>query len=559
MSTQLNYVQYDFTQLVSQLQGILQTKSTWVDLYLSSTGETLIEFYGYAANMILYYVERTAEEVYISTAQRRSSILNLVALLNYRPYRNVSATGNVTFTLATTKAQNVFVPAKTQLQTTTGLLYSVSQDSVIFAGQLTTVASVIQGVWVTNSYTSIGGINQEYPISSTQVEDTNLVITVNGSSWSEVTSFTNSINTSNNYRVRYELDDTLTIVFGDNINGLAPSLNDVISISYLKSDGLSGNVYSSGSLTKLNSTIYDALGTTITDITVTNSSSILGGDDLEGTEDIRYNAPRTFSTGDRFVTIADGLAIVGNYPSVASVNVWGENEESAPNYSMYNQVKISMILQNWTLASTDFKSTLGTYLKTKAMLGVRFSYYDPTIVQAWPIVTVKVKAGYSLSAVQASVLSVLQTQFLLGTTAKIGTNVRWLAVNQAIAAIDGVSYGYITLQGYKAMTYHMSSAHDYGAILDLLPVKAGTVNIYHSGVLAAVDTGTGYIVPIDSSHHGNGTINYTTGQVVLDFTPDYVNTDPVTIQYQQNASGDLVVTKNQILQYINSTITVSYA
>jgi hypothetical protein len=556
---QLNYVLYAYLDLLTQIENVLKQSGQWKDLLESSTGTVLIEFYGYVANMVLYYIERTAEEVYIQTAQRKSSIVNLVSLLNYVPKRNVSATGNVTFTLASPATVNITIPAKTKLQTPTGYYYSTIYPVTIFTGQSSVTASVIQGYWVSSNYSSSGGANQTYQIFDTTVENSNLVVQVDSITWSPVSSFISSVSNSTVYRIVTNLDDTITIVFGDDITGQAPANGDTVLIEYLKSDGLLGNVYSAANITTIVDTITDVLGATVSNITVSNPSPVLGGADAETADEIRVRGPQVFSTGDRFVTKADGIAILTDYPSVASANVWGEAEETPPNYSQYNQVTLSVILQNWTIPSTDFKNTLSTFLYTKAPLTIRFSYLDPTVVNVMPVITSYVSQGYSLSSIQDAIETVLADQFKLGTTSLIGQNIRFATIVSAIQAVPGVSWCYLTLQAVKQLTHHLTSANDYGGTLDLTPVKTGTASVYAGSTLVAIDNGSGTFTDLLTGYLVSGTINYTTGAVVVNFNPDLASDTVITIRYQQNQSGDLVVGKSQILKYSSSVQTLSYA
>ena len=91
MSNNLDYVNYDFDDLVVQLINRLSQGDAWKDTYRSATGEMLIELLAYVGNLVLYYIERRAEESYIATAKNRSSVVNLVKLLNYNPKRKVSS------------------------------------------------------------------------------------------------------------------------------------------------------------------------------------------------------------------------------------------------------------------------------------------------------------------------------------------------------------------------------------------------------------------------------------------------------------------------------------
>jgi hypothetical protein len=452
MSTQpILYVNYDFDTLLAQLQQRLAQKSAWKDMYRSSTGSMLIELFAAVGTLVLYYVERRAEESYISTAQNYSSVVNLARLLNYVPFRNVSSQGTLRFSLSAPATKMVFIPKYTSCTTTGGYKFMVLADGVIMPGQTYVDVSGIQGTKKVMSRISSGGTNQEYNVADTKVENSNVIVTVASVVWTQVTSFINSTNISTNYVLRPELNGTITIVFGNNVFGQAPANGNEILITYIQSDGLAGNVYSNGLITNLESTIYDQDGAVKT-VTVTNTTNFLGGDNAETIEDIRTNAPKVFATGDRAVIKSDFKAILNDYPGVADSNAWGEAEEPFPDYSHFNQVKLVVILQNWALPDLAFKNTLSTFLYTKSLMTVRYTYIDPAILQVIPTMDLKVISGNQLSFVQSSVETAISDLFILGDTTKLGISKRLGDIYQAIEGVDGISYSHIALKIYKQLT-----------------------------------------------------------------------------------------------------------
>lgn len=357
MSTQLDFVNYDFDDLRLQLENRLKEQSAWKDTYRSATGSMIIELFAAVGNLVLYYVERRAEESYIGTAKNRSSIINLVRLLNYTPKRKVSATGTLRFTLTAGASVNqVFIPQYTECQTSGGMKYLVAVDNAVMPGQTYVDATAIQGSLLVITYASVGEANQTYNVADVSVENTHITVYVAGVLWTKVDSFIDSVASSTHYVLRPELDDTISIIFGDGVFGKIPGNGEEVQIKYIKSDGLAGNVYALGLITTCNSTIFDS-DENIIDVTVSNTTTFIGGDDAETTEEIRTEAPKVFATGDRAVIRADFVSIINNYAGVADSNAWGENEENPPEYIMYNQVKLCVLLQNWAILE-DRKSVV---------------------------------------------------------------------------------------------------------------------------------------------------------------------------------------------------------
>ena len=560
MSTQpIIYTNYDFDTLVAQLQQRLALQSAWKDMYRSSTGSMLIELFAAVGTLVLYYVERRAEESYIATAQNYSSVVNLARLLNYIPTRNASSTGTLRFSLAAPATKMVFIPKYTACATTGGYSFLVESDGVIMPGQSYVDVTGVQGTKIDVSRTSSGSTGQEYNINDTKVEDTNVVVTVDTTVWTLVTSFINSINTSEHYVIRPELDGTVTIVFGNNIFGKAPAVGNAISVTYIQSDGLAGNVYQTDLITTLTSTIYDQDGA-IQTVTVTNTTNFLGGDDAETTEDIRTNAPAVFATGDRAVTKSDFVAILNNYPGVADSNAWGEAEETSPDYDHYNQVKLVVILQDWELPDAAFKTILSTFLYTKSLMTVRYTYVDPVVLEVIPTISLKVSQGNQLSYVQSLVETAVTDLFVLGSTTKLGTAKRIGDLYETVEGVAGVAYSHIVLKIQKELELGYISTYDYAQIVEALPLLAGVVEIYQNGVLIATDDGLGGFTSTSSTPTVTGLVDYVTGFVGVDITPSPGGGDVITVRYQQNQNGDIVVEKEQICKWIENDYTsISYA
>jgi len=555
----LDYTNYDFDALVQQLINRVKAESTWTDTYRSATGEMLIELFGYVGNLVNYYIERRAEEGYLPTAQLRSSVIRLVRLINYTPKRKVSATGVLKFTLGSPATKRVFIPKNTECQTANQMKFLVSEDVVINVGQSSVEANAVQGELVTIEYTSTGESEQEYTINDTAVENTHLDVYVDSVEWSLVTSFIDSVNTSEEYIVTHNLDDTLTVSFGDGVNGEIPVAGKIISLQYVQSSGVTGNVYNASLITTINSTIYDEDGDTVTGISVTNEDVFLGGDDEEDIEEIRYEAPRVFATGDRAVTKADYIAILENYAGIVTANVWGEAEESPPNYDYFNKVSITILLQEWQDPSTDFKTELTDYLETKAQLTVKYEYVTADQILVVPTFTsVKVLTGYTLSNVQSAVENAVEEQFELGDTTRLGVSKRLSDLISLVDDVTGVSYHHMYLQIRKELDDTYTSTYDYGELLDAIAVATDSVKLYAGTELIGEDDGLGSITDLASGYTVSGTIDYTTGEILVDISP--TPSETVYVLYQQDESGDIVVSKNQICRLYDVDVqSISYA
>jgi len=549
----LDFTNYDFDDLVAQLTNRLKERDAWKDTYRSSTGQMLIELFGYIGNMVLYYVERRAEESYILTAKNKSSIVNLVRLLNYVPKRKVSAVGTLRFTLTGgINAKMVYIPKYTVCTTTTGMKYMVSEDAVIMPGQLYVDVNGVQGELVTLNRVGNGTPDQEYTIEDNTIENTNIFISVGGAFWTQVTSFIYSTSSSTDYTLKTELNDYVTIVFGNGIFGLAPAVGESIEIKYIKSEGVLGNVYELARIVTMVSTIYDE-DETATTVTVSNVTTFLGGDDAETAEEIREEAPKVFATGDRAVTKNDFIAILNNYAGVADSNVWGEKEETPPNYTMYNQVKLCVLLQNWALPDTAFETVLTDYLYEKSLMTVRYSFIDPEIIYVVPTFTIKVIRGSTLSYISSQISTAMDTAFTLGTTTKLGVSKQLSDIVATVEGVSGVSHSYTDLRIRKELSSIYDSLYDWAGTIEAIPVLAGSISVLVNDVEVATDDGLGNFTDISSAYTITGDIDYVTGVIGIDISGSPTVT-ALVIKYNQDEEGDIVVTKNQICKLYETDI-----
>ena len=360
-SNELDYTDYNFDDLVTQLQNRLKSTDAWKDTYQSATGQMLIELLAYIANLVLYYIERRAEESYIATAKNKSSVINIVKLLNYSPKRPTSSIGDLTFSISSAHYFKIFITQWLSCQTVGGTKYLVSAPGIIPVGATSVKVTAIQGEYVTIQRTGDGVANQTITLDAINIEDTNFDTIGDGKGvfvdtveWTKVDTFLSSSSSSKHYRLTTEMDETLTVTFGDGVFGMIPPEGAAIAVNFVKSDGLAGNVYESDKIVQINDTIYDAGGVNpstgvyqepaaLTSVSVTNAAAgtdeddddlFLGGDDAESIEEIRDEAPRVFATGDRAVTRTDFITLIENYAGVADANVWGENEEDSPDYDL---------------------------------------------------------------------------------------------------------------------------------------------------------------------------------------------------------------------------------
>ena len=594
MGNLLNYTNYDFEDLVEQLQNRLKTRKSWIDTYRSGTGQMMIEFYAYVANLVLYYIERRAEECFIDTAQLRSSVINLVKLLNYLPKRQTSSLGTLTFSVSSAHTVDIILPAKTVIKTGDDLYFFVGKKetddtsgdytgnivgaSTLLTGETSVTVNAIQGEVIEKEIISDGSASQNYNIEETNVENDLFAVFVDSIAWTQVSSFVSSESDDSHYMIRQNKDNSLRIIFGDGIKGDIPDEDSVVKLQYVLTDGLDGNVYTGDSIINIVSTIYDTDSNTVSDISVTNSSTVdavsgniqgafVGGDEEESIEEIKYEAPRVFATGDRLITKADFIAVIENYSGVGSANVWGEYEEDDDAAYYNHRINLCILMQenddnDWPNPTTAFKTELTDYLYLKSVMTVKYEYVVAVQLNVIPTLTLVVSKNYSITQAQADINTLMTDQFELGVTTKLGTALRYSNLVNLVDSLDAVSYHQLILEIRKDLVEDYGSNGEYGEALDAVSVKKRSVRVFvddgTTETQVAMDDGDGALTTTDedsesfSDYTVTGTVDYTTGVIELDIDPDPSSLFSMFVRYQQDSAdypfneGDIVPTYRQI-------------
>lgn len=100
----VNFAAFDYASVKQSIIDYIKLyfPETFNDYIESSEFIAIVETFAYIAEMLAYRLDVNAHENFISTAQRRDSILRLAKLVSYTPSRSLSARGLVKITSVTT-------------------------------------------------------------------------------------------------------------------------------------------------------------------------------------------------------------------------------------------------------------------------------------------------------------------------------------------------------------------------------------------------------------------------------------------------------------------------
>lgn len=278
----------------------------------------MISIWAGIAEMLGYYIDNVAREVYLSTARRYDSARKISELFDYRIRGPISASVDITFTINAPLATDFTIDAGTILNTQDGIVFITINPGVILSGDTEVLIPAVQQLDVAEITvgSSNGLINQSFELTS-GISDKSIKVIVGTVEYEFKDSLAFSNSTDQVFTSSLNDDQNMEIRFGNNIQGLVPPIGTDIKVTYATTSGALGNV-SDGAINNL-----------VTPITIPNSGTIVavnenrssGGADVESLDNLRKNIPLSIRTLSRAVTRQDYVDISELVPGVSKADV----------------------------------------------------------------------------------------------------------------------------------------------------------------------------------------------------------------------------------------------
>jgi hypothetical protein len=441
----VDYTSKDYYALREELINRVQLRvPDWTGEDPADFGIALVEAFAYLGDLITYYIDRNANESFLSTATQRSSVLNIAQSYGYVP----SGYGRAftTLQLSNSSAIAITLPAGSVfygdivINDTVQKVYFTTDANVTVPAKSGTVNGVAtitaqEGLPVelvatsTNEYgeqigTATGLPNQVLELGETPVAADSIEVYVqDGDAYSKWTQVTHLIDYGPNdqvFQVSTDEDGVVSIYFGDGVSGLIPTKFSDIRATYIVGGGNIGNVDNSTI-----DTIYyvpvlseGELIALQSKVTVTNPEPAIGGSDPETLDQIRNAAPLTLRANNRAVTLQDyadlALAVDSVGKANATASVWNSvtvyiapsrnstNIELAPGYDESGDP---------SPAYEDLKANVEDYLEDKVLLGTTVTVLPPTYVDASVTIRYTKLPQYTTAQVEKAIKATFLTEF----------------------------------------------------------------------------------------------------------------------------------------------------
>ena len=526
---QVDYTSRDYAAIRDDMIGLIPSLlPEWTSTDASDFGITLIELFSYMGDMLNYYIDRSANEGFISTATQRASVLSIAQMLGYTPSSAAPATVQLTFTNSTSSA--VTVPALTQVATTTTvngvntqIIFETDFDLLV-AGNSSTTGSATQGETIAYEYLgdSNGSVNQSFSLSKNPLisNTTNVVVgslvggIPVGTIYTEVPYIIDAGSNDPSYVVYTDANNISYINFGDGVSGRIPPINSIY-VTYRIGGGALGNVGPN--------TLTYQLTNILAGVRVTNQAAASGGANQETTDSIRINAPLAYTALSRAVSLNDYSALAVQVPSIAKaiadsgsaynsiilyIAPFGDTSIGTPGVDVNGAVTTT-----FNNAVTDLVS----YITDKAPATTTITVNPPKYVPINISLTAHILSQYRQSDVTTAINQALEN-ILDFTSVIFAENVVLQYIHQALANVSGLDYADITLLTRADASFSgdiasssptISNVSSFlnvavGQQVALLQGSTGTVTIPSGTTISAFDTGAGTIT-LSANAGGSGT------------------------------------------------------
>lgn len=328
----IDYVTRDYEGFRELMLEQLSLKMPeYTDRSKTDAGIVLLELNAIALDILSYYIDSIANEVFFTTAQQRSSVLEWCKLLGYTPLDATPAKFMQVFRLVKEKSNALVIPKGTVVTTDPTVsedvvYYETDEDLTIPAGKLGDeqdeggylyAVSITQGSTVTDELlgTSTGAADQSFILRNFPALAYSIKLNINEgfgfSGWERVDSFIDSEASSRHFMAVMDEYNRTKIVFGNGVFGKIPTAYpNGLYCTYRIGGGTEGNAgigninTVDSNLAEIRSTFNPALAYSV-------------GTSKETLASIKANAISSLRTNWGALTLTDFASVVkANFPAV---------------------------------------------------------------------------------------------------------------------------------------------------------------------------------------------------------------------------------------------------
>ena len=388
----VNFTNLDFEDVKTTLKEYLKSNSNFTDYdFEGSNLSTILDVLAYNTYITSYNANMVANEVFIDTATLRENVVALARNIGYTPRSRKAATSAISFIV---DASNITPkPASITLRkgTVAGSRGAFAGSSGAFCVLDDITVPVVNGIAAFSEIPIYEGsvVEKNFTYSARNPQqkfilpnpgiDTDLIrVGVKNNSSSTATvkySLQDNLfyvgSDSKIYYLQEVADERYELFFGDGVFGKKLDDQNYITVTYLVTNGDSGNGFSQFAFNGRLTYVRDGNEYTVTEgiSLLTTEYSSRGGSSIEQVESVRKYAPKIYSTQNRAVTADDYETLIPSkiYPDTESISVFGGEELIPP---QYGKVFISIKPRFGDFLPNLIKDNIKLKLKKYAVAGV---------------------------------------------------------------------------------------------------------------------------------------------------------------------------------------------
>ena len=384
----------DFEDIKSALKDYLRATSDFTDYdFEGSALATLIDTLAYNTYYTAFNTNMVVNELFIDSATLRDNVVSIAKQLGYRPKSATAPVAYISFT-----ATYVNPTSDTELLLKKGTGFIANYDNTLYQyvvlddakGQVSngvatfTDVPVYEGTQVVNTFTINTSFKNQRFILDNQNIDTNSIrvrVFSGGGSFSEPYLVADNIlDVDGESKVFFldEIDDErYEVILGDGVLGKKIENASRVEVSYITTNGPTSNGVRSFIFSGV---LENTSGVSPQNITTNITSSIpsAGGENIESTNNIKFNAPKSYGAQDRAVTSNDYSSIVRKiYPSTSDIIIFGGEDQVPPEYG-----KVFIVLKpsDASYLTSLTKQNIIAEMKQYIVASVQPVIVDPSIL-----------------------------------------------------------------------------------------------------------------------------------------------------------------------------------
>ena len=452
------FTNLDFDQIRASIKSYLRADSKFSDFdFDGSNFSVLIDTLAYNTYINAFNSNMIVNESFLDSATLRENVVSLARNIGYVPRSRSAAKAEISFSVqtnssSTTMTLDAGLVCVGQAEDT-NYVFSIPEDVTITINSGVATCDnvdILQGTYLSKQFIVDGSLDQRFILDNSFIDTSTIRVNVKTANDTGLgrpfTPSDNILNINKNseiYLLQEVQDEKYEILFGDGYFGKKLSNGDVITVSYIITDGRDGNGATSFAFS---GRVSDNLGNPIVpsaSITVTTDRKSQNGGDIEPIDSIKYFAPRIYSSQYRAVTARDYEAIIQSiYPNTESVSVVGGEELDPP---QFGQVVISIKPKNGDFISDFDKEQIGIKLKNYAISGVNQQIVDLKVlfVEIDSAVYYNSSQVVDVSGLQTKVSNTLNT-FATANVSKFGGRFKYSKLVQVIDNTDNAITSNIT-------------------------------------------------------------------------------------------------------------------